>query len=315
MIISNARSLLNMASIQKDMTQGYCSLEQLAKHIEFTYNHIPDIFDELTVDKVLDIQNRIRNGRYTLLSLQLLVVSSKENIKSLNFAHIMHLLINNEIYYGIVTPIQEDKLVLMALGRMLNHAILDLNLLNENSFGLKTILPDYYSHIISIDRPILRLYKLDMTNSLRVINKESLLTKLEPIVKNDEIMKLLKSYLYMPIILEGKDITYLMKDDSIPSSGLITDVLLNFSLINLDNKFQELFPEFLYTRYIHEVLIKIPTTASKQVQNFEEQIVEVFDDLNLAGKIMSIGPGDEPLPCHHGGIISISREGILQLKI
>ena len=108
--------------------------------------------------------------------------------------HILHILINDSIFYGSLTQIQEDKLVLMALGCMLNTRIINLNLLNSSSFGLKLRPTDYYAHIRSIEGPISRVYKLDMTNSLRRVNKDSLLTKLEPIVSNDEIIQLLKSF-------------------------------------------------------------------------------------------------------------------------
>lgn len=312
-MISKSRRVLSESllyiSSRNYSNHSHCSLDQLASDIELTYNYLPDIFNELTVEKVIDIQNLISIGKYTLSSLELLVFSTKDNLKGPNFNHIFHMLINNTIYYGCVTPIQEDKLVLMALGRMLNHRILDLNLLNSSSFGLKTHPTSYYAHIRSIKVPISRLSKLDMTNSLRVINKESLLTKLEPIVKNDEIMKLLKSFLYMPIKRDGKDLTSIMKS-SIPSSGLITDVLLNFSLIELDNQFHQLFPSFSYTRYVHEVIV----TTSQEESSFEESLLKFFDRLNLAGKILSIGPGDNPIPCHHGGIVWVSEDGRIQMK-
>lgn len=308
MVLSNVQSLLYISS--RNYSINYkCSLDQLASDIEIAYCHIPDIFHELTVEKVMDIQNRIRTGKYTLSSHQLLVYRTKDNIKGPHFNHIFNLIINNSIYYGCITPIQEDKLVLMALGRMLNYRIHNLNLLNSSSFGLKTKPTSYYAHIRSREEPISRLYKFDMTNSLGSINKEILLTKLEPIVQNDDIMKLLKSFIYIPILLEDKDCTYILKD-SIPSSGLITDVLLNFSLIELDNKFHQLFPSFSYTRYIHEVIV----TTSQEESSFEESLLEVFDSLNLAGKILSIGPGDNAIPCHHGGIVWVSKNGRIQMR-
>lgn len=281
-------------------------LDQLASTIEKYYNGLSDIFDELTVSKMRDIQNQIRTGKYTLSSLQLIVNKKKDPLKGFN--HIIHMLKNDSIFYSSLTPIQEDKLVLMALGGMLNTRILNLNLLNSSSFGFKLRTTDYYAHIRSIDGPISRVYKLDMTNSLRRINKESLLTKLEPIVENDEIIQLFKSFLYMPILYEGKDSSYIMKD-LIPSSALITDVLLHFSLIELDNQFHQLFPSFSYTRYVQEVIV----TTSQKESLFESSLFSLFDRLNLDGQILSIGPGDKPMPCYHGGVISITEDGRLFL--
>lgn len=283
-----------------------CSLDQLASTIAKYYNGLTDIFDELTVSKMRDIQKKIKTGKYTLSSLQLIYNNKKDPIK--DFHHILHMLKNDSIFYGSLTPIQEDKLVLMALGGMLNTRIVNLNLLNSSSFGLKFRPTDYYAHIRSIEGPISRVYKLDMTNSLRRVNKESLLTKLEPIVSNDEIIQLLKSFLYMPILHEGKDYSYIM-NDIIPTSALITDVLLNLSLIELDNQFHQLFPSFSYTRYVQEVIV---TTSQKECL-FESSLLSLFDSLNLDGQIISIGPGDKPMPCHHGGVISITEDGRLFL--
>ena len=89
--------------------------------------------------------------------------------------------------------------------------------------------------------------------------------------------------------------TSLMKK-TIPSSVLITDVLLNYSLIELDNQFHQLFPSFSYTRYIQEVIV----TTSQEESSFEESLLKVFDSLDLAGKIISIGPGDNAISSNYG---------------
>lgn len=286
-----------------------CSLDRLASIIDKYYNFLPDIFDELTLSKVRDIQNQIRTGKYTLSSFQLLVSDKKEDpILNIDNNHIIHLRGDDFIFYGSLIPIQEDQLVLIALGYMLNTRIVKLNLLNSSSFGLKLSQTDYHAHIRSIEGPISRVYKLDMTNSLRNVNKESLLTKLEPIVSNDEIMKLLKSFLYMPLYHEGEDYSYIIKD-MIPSSLFITNVLLNFSLIELDNQFHQRFPSFSYTRYVQEVII----TTSRKESLFESSLFSLLNRLNLNGKIISIGPGDKPMPCYHGCIISITEDGRLVL--
>lgn len=40
-----------------------CSLDQLASTIDKYYNGLTDIFDELTVSKMRDIQKKIRTGK------------------------------------------------------------------------------------------------------------------------------------------------------------------------------------------------------------------------------------------------------------
>lgn len=295
------------------MTRSYscihpqCSLDQLASTIEKYYNGLTtDIFSELTVSRVREIQNQIRTGKYTLSPLQLIIINHNniDLLKGINYLH--HILINESPFKGILTPIQEDKLVLIALGGMLNTRIIKLNLLHSSSFGFKLRPTDYYAHIRSIEGPISRVYKLDMIKSLFRINKEILLTKLEPIVSNTEIMKLLKSFLYIQIIYEGEDMTY-EKNRIFPTSEFITDILLNFTLIELDNQFHQVFPSFSYTRYAHEVIV----TTSQKESLFESSLFSLFDSLNLDGKIVSIGPGDQPIPCYHGGLISLTEDGRL----
>lgn len=42
---------------------------------------------------------------------------------------------------------------------------------------------------------------------------------------------------------------------------------------------------------------------------FEESVLEVFDSLNLAGKMRSIGPGDKPITTQHSFELSICKDG------
>lgn len=282
-----------------------CSLDKLASNIEEYYFGIPNMFDELTVSKMRDIQKKIRTGKYTLSPLQLIVNQKKDPLNE--YDHIMHMIIDDSIFYGSFSPILEDQLVLIALGGLLNTIIINKNLLNSSSFGFK-VRPtdDYYAHIRSIEGPISRVYKLDMTKSLLRVNKEILLNKLEPILENDEIIQLCKSFLYIPFIYEGMDYSNII---NVPSSSFITDVLLNFDLIELDNQFHQLFPSFSYTRYVQEVIV----TTSQKESLFESSLFSLFDSLNLDGQILSIGPGDKPMPCYHGGLISITEDGRLLL--
>lgn len=53
----------------------------------------------------------------------------------------------------------------------------------DNSFGLKTSLKDYYG-IVCARGNVFRLVKFDLTNSIKIINRDSLLCKLEALVKD-----------------------------------------------------------------------------------------------------------------------------------
>lgn len=285
-----------------------CSLDKLASYIDLSYNSMPEDFSELTAEKVLSIQNRIMNGIYSISPLQLYVSESINQLKAPSFNHIINVQIDKKMYYGYLTPIQDDQLVFMALGLMLNKRIQGLNLMKSFSFGLKANPTSYYAHISSIKGTISRVYHIDLSRSLRVIKKDCLLTKLEPIVNNNDIMRLLVSFLYIPIIHLGEEISL---NDLIPTTGLLTYVLLNLYLIELDNQFHQLFPLFSYTRYVQELIV----TTSKVDSSFEESLLEVLVRFNLAGKIRSIGPGDDPITCCYGGLVWLSVDGKIVLMV
>lgn len=284
----------------------FCSLNRLAYDIGFTYKKLSDLFPDLTANKVIDILKRIMDGTYTLSPLRLSVFTKKGDLQRHGFNHIMHLKDHPNFYVG-VKPTQEDRIVLMGLGIMLNQ-----NLLMDNSLGLKTRVKDYYG-IVCARGNVLRVYKLDLTKSLMTINRESLLCKLSHIVMDGDIMELVRKFLYLPIKNESG---LKFNNINIPSSVLITEVLLNFALIEFDKEFQRVFPQLYYNRYIHEVFVYFPTSESKQGMTlgiFEQKVLSLFDQLHLAGEIISIGPGDAPVPCY-GGLVCVSQDGKIQVK-
>lgn len=250
------------------------------------------------------------------LSPLLLSAFSKSKIGELKrpkYSYIMHVNAQPNLCY-CVNPTQEDSLVLMGLGMMINHKIVRDNLLMENSLGLRTLLKDYLGIVCSRVN-VSRLYKFDLTNSMKSLNIEHLLSKLLHIVMMDEeILELVEQFLYLPIKDES-GIEY-HTGVNIPSTGFLTDVLLNFALIEFDREFQRLFPQLYYTRYISEVFVSFSTSESKEgnpLEIFEQQVVSLFDKLNLLGKIISIGPGDAPVPCL-GGLVSVSQDGLIQVS-
>lgn len=298
----------------KDEILPFCSLHRLACNIDLLYNKLSDIFPELTANKVIEINKSIKYGTYTLSPLRLSVFSKSKigELKRPKYYYIMHVNSQPNLCY-CVNPTQEDSLVLMGLGMMLNHKIVHDNLLMENSLGLKTLLKDYLGIVCSRVN-VSRLYKFDLTNSMKTLNRNTLLSKLSHIVMDGEIISLVGQFLYLPIKDES-GIEY-NTGVNIPSSGLLTDVLLNFSLIDFDKEFQRLFPQFNYTRYINEVFVSFSTSESKQGKTFsifEQKVVSLFDQLNLSGKIISIGPGDAPVPCL-GGLVSVSQDGQMKVK-
>lgn len=321
--VSKMSSTINLFQSYQSNCTCNSSLNNLASNIKLMYTLLTDLFGELTPDMVEDIQRRIMQGKYTLSSPKI-VVSFREgeepkkvsdhSFKEIGHMrqHLFRMKVKGSYVYGSVIPIPADNLVLTALANMLNTQIVSLDLLNLSSFGIKSHPWDYYGHIYQREGPISKIYKIDMTNSIAVIDKEILLSKLKHVVKNADIFKLIKSLLYLPIYLDDEDITHIF-DNSIPFSGYISDALLNFHLIDLDNQFPFLFPSsFFYYRYIHEVII---TTTEEEEEDSKDALEEAFIHLRVWGKIISIGPGDTPIHCYHGGTVWISEEGRIQMQI
>jgi len=300
-VITNSRYYCNIPE---------CSLDQLSSNIESLYKYMPEEFIGLSAKKVISIQNRIRTGQYSLSPFTLNVFSTIEDANPPKNSHLIHMLLNNSKCYGLVTLIPEDQLVISALGLMLNLKFVSLGIHHSFSFGYNSYPSSYFAHISSsIKEPIYRFYKIDMTRSLFVINKECLLSRLEPIILNGDIMALIRSYLYIPIILEEEEVSALK--DNIPPSGLLTNVLLNLYLNEFDSLFTKQFASFSYARYLEEIIV----TASQDDLLLEQSIFELFARCNLAGKIHSIVPGGEPITSKYGGIVSLSSDGVIHIDM
>lgn len=129
-------------------------------------------------------------------------------------------------------------------------------------------------------------------------------------------MELLANFLYLSI-MDGSGRNYTDEIGwSIPPCGLLTDVLLNLALIDFDREFHQVFPEFYYSRYVSEALVYKPSSKGMPFSSeiFEQDVLDLLEKLDLAGQIMSIGPGDSPLPCFNESVVSVSQEGIILIK-
>ncbi|GLT77468.1 hypothetical protein SLA2020_490490 [Shorea laevis] len=325
-VVSYPRSrYFSSKKIHEPFPYYFCSLNRLAHDIGSTYYEMQFLFDELSEHKVEKIVNSVKNGTYTQSPLILYAFDRKIDPRMTGFFHTFQVKDEPNISLGI-SPTQEDSLVLMALGRMLSLNILHENILDENiladkSFCFKTTNDEFYSTVCARGK-VLRLYKCDLTSSLRTINRETLLLSLSHIVKDDAIMELVGKFLYSTILDQsGRDFTAEMRC-SIPPAKLLTEVLLNYALTEFDHEFQRAFPCVDYSRYLHEVLVSFPNITStcssnifesEDVSFFNEEVLRLLDQLNLDGRIISIGPGDAPAHCYKG-IVWVSQDGEIKVK-
>lgn len=288
------------------------TLAFLAFKVIDLYKHNHDLFSGMSHFQVAELVRRIRSGNYQMSPV---ILEKSKKISELK-AHypgklIYHLSGDNGksvTDYGCLILDKEDELVLMALGLILNQQFYDMRIQKEFSFGFREKITSYYNHVSSIKKPISTLYIIDMNPSLLSIDKDDLLSRLEPIVKNHDIMKILKDFLYFQILCkDGQDNSNL--NNVIPRSNLITDVLLNYCLLDMDSLFRVIYPTLSYSRYIGEIIVSTPEGEEMLIN----EISELMSSLNLDGKIISIGPG-EHTHSYYGGIMTINKEGLIHIE-
>lgn len=140
-----------------------------------------------------------------------------------------------------------------------------------------------------------RLYKIDLMPSLRILPISLILDKVKPFVGDGSVYKLISSFLYLPIIDDDGNHRSDISNGGLPPVGEITRVLFNIVLMDIfDREFPKRFPGIAFYRFVNEVFI-----STRGNDDFDEKAgYALLEELSLAGRIMSIGPGDAPLLCY-----------------
>ena len=286
-------------------------LNLLADEIGVIYESHLETYN-FTANKVNDIKERILNGTFTFSPLRIRAFHIDDE-PELAFGYTFYCK-NNPINYTIYST-QEDNLVQIAIGYLLTKVFLMKN--NSKTFTQKNA---YYESVCA-EGNVLRLYKFDLINTLMTKNRKDLLSYLSDIVMNHNFMELVEQYIYLPIQdKDGIDITSQI-GCCIPPVGPITEVVMNQIFKVLDNEFKRLYPSLSYNRLVYQVLVSVPKTYSSQLgiklecENiFKEQVLTLFDQIDISGNIDSIGPGDRPLLCQRDQVF-LSKEGEIQVQI
>ena len=263
----------------------FCALEQLSIEIGLLYKRIPHCF-ELDELEVRNIREQVEAGTYCFSPLRVRLCPPGGKIDP-RLYHKMRCeeYPNNTI---VVIPEESDLLVLTALGILINNVFLDK--------GINSIRMDYisfYDELHSRENVDL-LYRVDLTRSLLTIEKSTLIKKLESVLGKNPIFDLVVSFLSIGYINnEFEEVN--LYDTSIPPAGLLTNVLHNVILTELDNEIANLYPSINYSRHIHEVYISNCGELSAK------EISLLIIKLGLAGIIYVIRPGYSAY-CFVGGI-------------
>ncbi|XAR56186.1 hypothetical protein NMG60_11036564 [Bertholletia excelsa] len=233
-------------------------------------------------------------SRYRLALIQQKIVFGLYVLSPLQFLHdtllecpdIMFKTYSDMIY--VVMPDKDDVLVLMGLSLMLFHL----------SHGRMP--KDGYR----FENDVKRLYRIDLTASLSTMERSLILDRVKPLVGDGSIYELISSFLDLPIIDDDGNVRSDNCFGVIPPVGEITRVLFNIVLMDtFDREFPNKFPGITFYRFIHEIYIS--TREYDEVIFNEKAGYALLEELSMAGKIMSIGPCDEPLLCYYKRLVLI----------
>lgn len=293
-INSSSRSIIwtrNLSTVE-------CSLVQLSADIDFIYQDLTDnIQFSISRHQLTVIQQKIVSGFYVLSPLQAKLIRKVDLTQFLyntlsDCPDIMLIPSPDPEFIIVVMPNKEDGLVLMGFSLMLYR--LSHGSLPKDGYRLSNQVTKLYSSLQQMGN-VDRLYRLDLMASLRIIPISLILEKVKPFFGEGSVCyNLISSFLYNPIIDDdGIHISF----GAIPPVGEITRVLFNIVLMDIfDREFAKRFPGIAFSRFISDVYIS--TRGNDSVIFDDKAGYALLEELSLAGKIMSIGPGDDPLPCY-----------------
>lgn len=275
------------------------TLENLSHEIGSFYIHCNKNF-KLNSEEVVNIQKSILSGTYTLSAFEINICPILNCVDYSPYQYIMHCTEFPDKCI-VVTVSESDKLVLTALGKVLNDIF--------DSIGEECIsmpVHSFYDELVLSRKNVDSLYRIDMTRSLLTIDQGELISDLKSILGKKPILDLVLSYFHADYKVSQYE-GFSFNRISIPPVCLISNVLLNYELRKLDYPIQTLFNNIDYERHIHEMYI-----YNWNSNNFEHEMDSLFNDLGLAGKMYTIKPGTD-VPCFIG-IVGLDNNGKIYLN-
>jgi hypothetical protein len=191
-----------------------------------------------------------------------------------------------------------DALVLMGLSLTLFR--LSYGSLPKDGYRLENMISSFYDSLEQMGKVDI-LYRI----VLHAIDfpKDQILDMVKPLVGDGSVLKLISSFLHLPIIDDDGNRGLHMNYGGIPPAGEITRVLFNIVLKNIfDREFPKRFPGIAFIRFHNQVYI---STRKNDEVIFDEKagysLLEELSEgeLSLSGTIDSIEPGDDPFISFH----------------
>lgn len=295
-------------------TRDFCTVEhslvQLSADIDFIYKDLTDNLQfRMSRDQLAVIQQKIVSGLYVLSPLQVKIIKKEDLTPFLydtlpDCPDIMFGAGSDPDILSVVMPDKKDVLVLMGLSLMLFR--LSHGSLPKDGYRLENQVDSFYYSLQQMGK-VDRMYMLDLNASLRIFPTSLILDKVKSLVGEGTVYKLISSFLYLPFIDDDGN----HRSDScfggIPPVGEITRVLFNIVLMDIfDREFPKRFPGIAFSRFINEVYIS--TRRNDEVIFDDKAGYALLEELSLAGNIVSIGPGDDPLLCYYRKILFLDSD-------
>lgn len=266
--------------------------EQLSKEISFFYynqKNSKNIYN-LDEDTVHRIREQVEKGFYSLSPLSIRLCHQEECNMIYTFKSI-----EPSGYQILIEPTESDKLFFDALSRLINNLFLD-----NDIHGIRMTANEFYSKLNERD-DIKCFYRVDLARSLSTIDKSDFIIMLKSVIGKNILYYYIEELLNVKYVHCSDNTEAYLSGISIPPVGRLTCVLHSLVLHVLDEEITSLYPSINYSRYITEVYI------ANYGDLTEDNIYSLLDELNIAGKIRSIGPGMES-PCSVG-VIGIDHSG------
>ncbi|GJY63584.1 hypothetical protein Tco_0465044 [Tanacetum coccineum] len=299
MSIFLASGVLMEYSTQIDKSIGF-----LLENIENIYNDLIESGSPVISEKEFQSQQQlVLSGFYKLSPFQIRFLNAKGMSDFLNRGESHLFGVANDPYgdeesksYMISSTAIKDELVLRGLARMIHQFTYYYSV--EYETWVENLIIDYLKKIQLIGKSH-RLYRLRIRPPLlgSAISRSRILEIVKLYIDDDSIsFRLVKDFLYNRYQNEEGERCIL---NYIPDLGEITDAFEDLIMTSIfENAFLREFPGLCYYRFQNEVLINC--TCEEDEITFNESVgYALLKEIKLPGDIVSIGPGDSPLPLYN----------------
>lgn len=249
--------------IPTPLTRNYCtepfSLSRLSADIYFIYKDMIDNVEyNMSPHQVDVIRQKIETDTYILspLLIEFFKLMYIHDFLTYTLPNYPDLMIvpseDSEINAFCLMPYnKEDVLVYMGLSKMLfelTHAHM-----SQKNYRFCSLLDPFYDSLVQMGM-IDKLYRIYLLPSLNVIPNERILAIVKPIIMNESVYKLIKSFLELPVYDEVGG--YQCIFGGIKPVGDLSRVLFEIVLKEtFDREINKRFPGVTFARYLNNVFV------------------------------------------------------------